>query len=97
MPSRARDVRPLLLRRRAGRPQLKRDPLGGIAHDQNEGHTQVPAVWQHTVKATVPKPGPNDPVTCVQCGTTLDLASEKKRLEDEARAAIEERLRGESG
>ena len=48
-------------------------------------------------KATVPKPGPNDPVTCVQCGTTLDLASEKKRLEDEARAAIEERLRGESG
>src|SRR6266480_777088 len=26
---RARPVRPLLLRRRAGRPQLKRDPLGG--------------------------------------------------------------------
>ena len=29
MPWRARGVRPLLLRRRAGRPQLKRDPLGG--------------------------------------------------------------------
>ena len=28
MPWRARDVRPLLLRRRASRPQLKRDPLG---------------------------------------------------------------------
>ena len=28
MPWRARDGRPLLLRRRAGRPQLKRDPLG---------------------------------------------------------------------
>src|SRR5437867_10578473 len=28
-PWRARDVRPLLLRRRASRPQLKRDPLGG--------------------------------------------------------------------
>ncbi len=26
------DVRPLLLRRRAGRPQLKRDPLGGGPH-----------------------------------------------------------------
>ena len=31
MPWRARDVRPLLLRRRAGRPQLKRDPLGRLA------------------------------------------------------------------
>ena len=29
MPWRAPDVRPLLLRRRAGRPHLKRDPLGG--------------------------------------------------------------------
>ena len=28
MPWRARDVRPLVLRRRASRPQLKRDPLG---------------------------------------------------------------------
>ena len=29
MPCRARDVRPLLLRQRASRPQLKREPLGG--------------------------------------------------------------------
>ncbi len=29
VPWRARDVRPLPLRRRADRPQLKRDPLGG--------------------------------------------------------------------
>ena len=29
MPWRARGVRPPLLRQRAGRPQLKRDPLGG--------------------------------------------------------------------
>ena len=48
-------------------------------------------------KATVLKPGPDDPVTCLQCGTTLNLAAEKKRLEDEARAAVEERLRGKSG
>jgi len=30
VPWRARTVRPLLLRRRASRPQLKRDPLGGL-------------------------------------------------------------------
>src|SRR2546430_10100161 len=29
VPWRARDVRPVLLRRRASRPQLKHDPLGG--------------------------------------------------------------------
>jgi len=28
-PDRARDCRPTPLRQRAGRPQLKRDPLGG--------------------------------------------------------------------
>ncbi|PYP71142.1 MAG: hypothetical protein DMD36_04570 [Gemmatimonadetes bacterium] len=47
-------------------------------------------------KATTRKPGPNDPVTCAQCGTVLDLAAEKKRLEEEARAAAEERLRDQS-
>ena len=47
-------------------------------------------------KATTAKPGPDEPVTCAQCGTTVNLAAEKKRLEAEARAAIEERLRGES-
>ena len=34
-------------------------------------------------KATTRKPGPNDPVTCAQCGTVLDLAAEKKRLEED--------------
>ena len=47
-------------------------------------------------KGAVPKPGPDDPVTCLQCGTTLNLAAEKKRLEDEARTAVEQRLRGEA-
>jgi uncharacterized Zn finger protein len=47
-------------------------------------------------KATTRQPGPNDPVTCAQCGTVLDLAAEKKRLEEQARAAAEERLRDQS-
>ena len=47
-------------------------------------------------KASSPKPGPDDPVTCAQCGTRVDLAAEKKRLEQEARAAVEERLRDQS-
>jgi ribosomal protein S27AE len=47
-------------------------------------------------KATTQKPGPNDAVTCAQCGTSVDLAAEKKRLEQEARAAVEERLRDQS-
>jgi predicted nucleic acid-binding Zn-ribbon protein len=46
-------------------------------------------------KAPSPNPGPNASLTCAQCGTTIDLAAEKKRLEDEARPAVEERLRGE--
>ena len=48
-------------------------------------------------KATSAKPGPDDPVTCAQCGSRIDLAAEKKRLEKEARAAVEERLRNQSG
>jgi len=44
-------------------------------------------------KAATPKPGPDDSITCAQCGTSINLAAEKKRLEDEARAAVEERLR----
>ena len=47
-------------------------------------------------KAATAKPGPDDPVTCAQCGTHIDIAAEKKRLEAEARAAVEERLRGQS-
>ena len=48
-------------------------------------------------KAASAKPGPNDPVTCAQCGTIVDLAAEKQRLEKEARAAAEERLRDQTG
>ena len=44
-------------------------------------------------KAATAKPGPNDPVTCAECGTSIDLAAEKQRLESEARAAVEDRLR----
>ena len=44
-------------------------------------------------KATTAKPGPNDPVTCAECGTSIDLAAEKKRIEAEARAAVEEKLK----
>jgi|SRR5690349_19244112 hypothetical protein len=40
VPLRARDVRPLLLRRRASRPQLKRDPLG--THELMENHELNP-------------------------------------------------------
>ena len=44
-------------------------------------------------KAATAKPRPNDPVTCGECGTSIDLAAEKQRLEREARAAVEDRLR----
>jgi ribosomal protein S27AE len=47
-------------------------------------------------KGATAKPGPNDPVTCVQCGTIVDLAAEKQRLEKEARRAVDERLRDQS-
>ena len=47
-------------------------------------------------KAATAKPGPNDPVTCAQCGTIVDLAAEKRRLEKEASRAVEERLRDRS-
>ena len=46
-------------------------------------------------KAASAKPGPQDAVSCAQCGTSIDLAKEKKRLEREARAAVEERLRAQ--
>jgi len=45
-------------------------------------------------KASSATPGPNDRVTCAQCGTGIDLGAEKKRLQKEAREAIEQRLRG---
>ena len=45
-------------------------------------------------KASSPQPGPGDTVTCAQCGNAIDLGAEKKRLEAEATAAVEERLKG---
>jgi len=47
-------------------------------------------------KAATATPEPNTPVTCAQCGTIVDLAAEKQRLEKEARRAVEERLRDRS-
>lgn len=44
-------------------------------------------------KAASTKP---DSITCANCGTSLDLAEEKKRIENEARAAVEEKLRSGS-
>jgi transcription initiation factor TFIIIB Brf1 subunit/transcription initiation factor TFIIB len=44
-------------------------------------------------RASSPKPSPSDSVICAQCGTVVDLAAEKKRLEDEVRDAVEQRLR----
>ena len=44
-------------------------------------------------KTRSPRPSPDDPVTCAQCGTPVDVVAERKRLEEEARAAVEERRR----
>ena len=38
-------------------------------------------------------PGPNDPLTCAHCGTTIQLGAVKARIEQEARTAIADRLR----
>ena len=54
---------------------------------------KCPSCGSTKFTAATAKPRPNDPVVCAQCGATLDLAAEKKRLEDEARAAVEARLR----
>ena len=49
MPWRARDVRPLLLRGRASRPQLKRDPLDGGLPGAPCAHTV--SVWTSALSA----------------------------------------------
>jgi len=41
------------------------------------------------------KPSPDDPLTCSACGKKIYLGKEKKRLEAEARTAVEERLRSQ--
>lgn len=55
---------------------------------------QCPACGDTRFKATSPQPGPNDPLTCANCGGTVRLGEIKANLEKEARAAIAERLRG---
>jgi len=45
VPWRARDVRPLLLRRRASRPQLKREPLGGRLDNDQTGRGMTSSFW----------------------------------------------------
>lgn len=43
-------------------------------------------------RAARPKPGPDDPLVCAGCGTTVTLADINARIERETRAAMEERL-----
>jgi uncharacterized Zn finger protein len=45
-------------------------------------------------RAATAKPGPDDPVTCAACGAVVRLGDLKARLEEEARKAVEDRLRG---
>jgi len=44
-------------------------------------------------KAASASPGPTDPLTCAHCGTIIQLGAVKARVEQEARAAIADRLR----
>jgi uncharacterized Zn finger protein len=46
-----------------------------------------------TFRAPTAKPGPDDPLTCAGCGTALSVGAVKARIEREAKAAIEDRLR----
>jgi len=59
VPWRARDFRPLLLRRRAGRPQLKREPLAG----NPIGGRRLPE-----------RPEPIPTTRCLSCGTEYATA-----------------------
>jgi hypothetical protein len=44
-------------------------------------------------KAASAKPGPDDPLTCSNCGAVIKLGAVKARIESEATAAIADRLR----
>jgi len=56
---------------------------------------QCPQCGGSRFRASSPKPSPDDPLTCSQCGATVVLREVKERLEREARAAVEERLRNQ--
>ncbi|MEI6634348.1 MAG: hypothetical protein WCP22_11110 [Chlamydiota bacterium] len=45
-------------------------------------------------KATTAKPGPDTPLTCAGCGTSITLGAVKERIEQKARAAIEASMSG---
>lgn len=55
---------------------------------------QCPVCGGTKFQAPSKTPAPNDPITCSACGKKINLAEEKQRLEEEARRAIEQRLRG---
>ncbi len=44
-----------------------------------------------------PLPGPDDPLTCTGCGTTIRFGEEKARIERQVREVVDERLRGKLG
>jgi len=44
-------------------------------------------------KAMSAKPGPDDPLICSGCGTSITLGAVKERIERETCAAVEERMR----
>ncbi len=54
---------------------------------------KCPSCGDTRFQAKSAKPGPDDPLTCAGCGATIRLGEEKARLEREARAAAEGRLR----
>ena len=76
MPWRARTERPLLLRRRAGRPQLKRDPLGGITHAKTR---YCGRAWAHSRMGSGPCPVPPlvDPCALGSRGPGFGLPSKR--------------------
>lgn len=47
-------------------------------------------------KATTANPGPDDPLACAACGTSITLGAVKARIERKARAAIESSLAGDA-
>jgi ribosomal protein S27AE len=74
------------------RPFLIREALARLRDEgpmtEIEFTLRCPQCGSNKFKASSAKPKPTDSVTCAQCGNTVNLAAEKKRLEDEAREAL---------
>ena len=60
---------------------------------QEKFKLKCPQCGSTQFKAPSPKPGPDDPLICTACNTTITIGEMKVRIEREARAAIEERFR----